>query len=202
MRRFRKLVPSVFLEPARSAAPLVHLFDEPQFNTQDGYIGFMLDFFRRLGSTSAVVIGVLLFVSVPVKNAWCRYLCPYGALLGLVALLSPTRIRRNADVCIDCAKCAKACPAGLPVDRIASVRSAECSACMLCVTACPAVGALDLSVSKRRGRLPAWTLAAGIVTIFLALVGYARAAGYWHTPVTDAQYRDLIPRAAEFGHPR
>jgi energy-coupling factor transporter ATP-binding protein EcfA2 len=26
----------------------VHLFDEPQFNTQDGYIGFMLDFFRKL----------------------------------------------------------------------------------------------------------------------------------------------------------
>ena len=33
---------------AASAAPLVHLFDEPQFNTQDGYIGFMLDFFRAL----------------------------------------------------------------------------------------------------------------------------------------------------------
>jgi ABC-type histidine transport system ATPase subunit len=33
---------------ANSTAPLVHLFDEPQFNTQDGYIGFMLDFFSRL----------------------------------------------------------------------------------------------------------------------------------------------------------
>ena len=27
---------------------MVHLFDEPQFNPQDGYIGFMLDFFRKL----------------------------------------------------------------------------------------------------------------------------------------------------------
>jgi energy-coupling factor transporter ATP-binding protein EcfA2 len=36
------------LEPAGSEYPLLHLFDEPQFNTQDGYIGFMLDFFRRL----------------------------------------------------------------------------------------------------------------------------------------------------------
>jgi polyferredoxin len=161
----------------------------------------MLDFFRHMGTTSAVVIGVLLLISVPVKNAWCRYLCPYGALLGLVALLSPTRIRRNADLCIDCAKCARACPAGLPVDGIASVRSAECSACMLCVTACPALGALDLSLSKRR-ILPAWALAAATLTIFLAVVGFARAAGYWHTLVTDAQYRDLIPRAAEFAHPK
>jgi polyferredoxin len=160
----------------------------------------MLNFFRHMGTTAAVTIGVLLLLSVVVKNAWCRYLCPYGALTGLVALVSPTRIRRNADLCIDCAKCAKACPASLPVDRVASVRSAECAACMLCVTACPAVGALDLSVSKRRV-LPAWTLATGILVIFLALVGLARVSGYWHTPVSDADYRQLIPRAGQYGHP-
>ncbi len=48
VRRFRRALPSVLLERARSDYPVVHLFDEPQFNTQDGYIGFMLDFFRRL----------------------------------------------------------------------------------------------------------------------------------------------------------
>ena len=57
----------------------------------------MLDFFRHMGTTGAVVIGLLLLVSVVVQNAWCRYLCPYGAMLGLVALVSPTRIRRDAD---------------------------------------------------------------------------------------------------------
>jgi ABC-type branched-subunit amino acid transport system ATPase component len=48
VRRFKRTVPSFMLEPAVSDYPLVHLFDEPQFNTQDGYIGFMLEFFRRL----------------------------------------------------------------------------------------------------------------------------------------------------------
>ena len=48
VRRFRKLVPSAFLAPSPVDRPVVHLFDEPQFNTQDGYIGFMLDFFRKL----------------------------------------------------------------------------------------------------------------------------------------------------------
>jgi ABC-type Na+ transport system ATPase subunit NatA len=48
VRHFRSLVPNVLLQPAGSDYPMVHLFDEPQFNTQDGYIGFMLDFFRRL----------------------------------------------------------------------------------------------------------------------------------------------------------
>jgi ABC-type multidrug transport system ATPase subunit len=56
VRSFRRLLPSFLLERARSAYPLVHLFDEPQFNTQDGYIGFMLDFFRRLRAEGRLVV--------------------------------------------------------------------------------------------------------------------------------------------------
>jgi ABC-type lipopolysaccharide export system ATPase subunit len=48
VRNFARRWPAFMLETARSAYPQVHLFDEPQFNTQDGYIGFMLDFFRQL----------------------------------------------------------------------------------------------------------------------------------------------------------
>ena len=55
VRRFHRTVPAFMLERAASDYPLVHLFDEPQFNTQDGYIGFMLDFFRRLRSEDRVV---------------------------------------------------------------------------------------------------------------------------------------------------
>jgi ABC-2 type transport system ATP-binding protein len=56
VRHFRKLVPSLFLAPSPVDRPLVHLFDEPQFNTQDGYIGFMLDFFRKLRAEGRLVI--------------------------------------------------------------------------------------------------------------------------------------------------
>jgi len=55
VRSFRKLVPSAFLLPSPVERPVVHLFDEPQFNTQDGYIGFMLDFFRKLRSEGRLV---------------------------------------------------------------------------------------------------------------------------------------------------
>ncbi|HEY2967533.1 MAG TPA: ATP-binding cassette domain-containing protein [Casimicrobiaceae bacterium] len=48
VRKMRRRIPSFLLESADGDYPCVHLFDEPQFNTQDGYIGFMLDFFRRL----------------------------------------------------------------------------------------------------------------------------------------------------------
>ena len=48
VRSFQKTKPDFMLAHATETSPLVHLFDEPQFNTQDGYIGFMLDFFTRL----------------------------------------------------------------------------------------------------------------------------------------------------------
>jgi len=56
VRHFRKVVPALFLAPAPTERPLVHLFDEPQFNTVDGYIGFMLDFFRRLRREGHLVL--------------------------------------------------------------------------------------------------------------------------------------------------
>ena len=55
VRHFRSLYPNALLERAGSDYPVVHLFDEPQFNTQDGYIGFMLDFFRRLRGEGRLV---------------------------------------------------------------------------------------------------------------------------------------------------
>jgi ABC-type oligopeptide transport system ATPase subunit len=55
LRSFKRSKPGFMLEPARTAQAQVHLFDEPQFNTQDGYIGFMLDFFRRLRDEGRLV---------------------------------------------------------------------------------------------------------------------------------------------------
>jgi ferredoxin len=90
----------------------------------------------------------------------------------------------------------------LPVDVLASVKSAECTACMSCVAVCPAEGALDLTFGlRRRTPVPPWALAAAILIVFLGVVGYARAAGHWHTSLPDSLYFDLVPRASEFGHP-
>jgi ABC-type Na+ transport system ATPase subunit NatA len=55
VRHFQRSKPDFLLEHAGTPAPLIHLFDEPQFNTQDGYIGFMLDFFRRLRGEGKLV---------------------------------------------------------------------------------------------------------------------------------------------------
>ena len=56
VRAFRRTRPAFMMESAGRTRPLVHLFDEPQFSVQDGYIGFMLDFFARLRHEGHVVL--------------------------------------------------------------------------------------------------------------------------------------------------
>jgi ABC-type histidine transport system ATPase subunit len=85
VRRFTKTMPAFLLNKTRSSYPLVHLFDEPQFNTQDGYIGFMLDFFRRLRSERRLVF-VCLHPTAPfhleIIRATCgRFLFASGGLV-------------------------------------------------------------------------------------------------------------------------
>ena len=159
----------------------------------------MLNFFRHMGVTAAVVLGGLAFASIFVRNFWCRYLCPYGALMGLASLASPLRIRRSTETCIDCAKCAKACPSLLPVDQLVQIRSAECLGCLECVAVCPVEDTLHMTLARKP--VPAWAIAAGVAALLLATVGLARLSGHWQTPVADAVYRELIPRAHEFAHP-
>ena len=164
----------------------------------------MLNFFRYLGETGLIVIGILLIASMFVQNFWCRYLCPYGALLGFASLLSPVRIRREAEPCIDCAKCAEVCPSNLPVDKLVTIKSAECTGCLECVAICPAEGALHLAlpqIAKPPRRVPHWAMAAGIALLFLGVVGFTKAIGAWESRVPAAVYRQLVPHASEARHP-
>ena len=166
----------------------------------------MLNFFRHIGETGAIVLAVLVVASLFIQNFWCRYLCPYGALMGLASLLSPTRIRRNAANCIDCAKCAKACPSLLPVDKLVTIKSAECTGCLECVAVCPAKDTLSLSLPRIPAlaparAVPAWAMAAGIAILFFGFVGFAKASGYWGSHVPRAVYQQLVPHADQARHP-
>ncbi len=163
----------------------------------------MLNFFRFIGATGLIVLGVLVVASVLVQNFWCRYLCPYGALLGLSSLFSALRIRRNVATCIDCAKCAKACPSALPVDKLVTIKSAECTGCLECVAVCPADGALQMSLPALIPvrRMPAWAFAAGVAVLFFGMVGFAKTLGYWKSDLPSAVYKQLVPHANEASHP-
>ena len=167
----------------------------------------MLNFFRHIGQTGLIVLGVFVLASLFIQNFWCRFLCPYGALLGLTSWLSPTRIRRNTETCIDCSKCAKACPAGLPVDKLVQIRSVECTGCLECVAVCPAQDALAMSLpdlvagNSKKPAIPAWAMAAGIAALFLGIVGFAKVTGHWDSAIPAVAYERLVPNADQAAHP-
>lgn len=160
----------------------------------------MLFFFTKMTKATAVSLLILFIFSLLYKNFWCRYLCPYGALLGLVSLLSPLKIIRNEQACIHCMKCTKNCPSQLPVEQLGIVRSPECTGCLTCVSHCPAKGALDVSLMKRMTVNPI-LFACLIIAIFFGSIGIAKLTGNWHSAVTYEEYQRIIPQTEYLDHP-
>lgn len=178
----------------------------------------MLNFFRYMGLPTAITLGVLFIGSIFIPNLWCRYLCPYGALMGLTSLFSPYKIRRDTQACVDCGKCARVCPSCLPVDVKLQIRSVECTACQSCIDICPAQDALQFSLPPSQheavngdmdGLQRRWSgrkLSGNAVAILLVLIvgGIicgAKLSDHWQTRIPEKMYQVLIPKATSIAHP-
>lgn len=148
----------------------------------------MLFFFLTPSALSLWVMGGVVAASFFLRNFWCRYLCPYGALLGLLALAGPVAVSRNEETCRDCGKCDKVCPGAIRVSRKKTVRSPECIGCGECVSACPARDGLTLKAAGR-WHLPAFALPLAVVALFLAFWAWAVLSGHWHSEVPVAVLR-------------
>ncbi|MBW2709277.1 MAG: 4Fe-4S binding protein [Deltaproteobacteria bacterium] len=165
----------------------------------------MLHFFILMTPLTMVVLTVLVLSSLFIRNAWCRYLCPYGALMGLLALCGPTRIRRNSDTCIGCKSCSDACPYDLPVDKKNSIISPECNGCMECTQVCPVENTLALK-TKGTG-VNGWNavkLSTVIIGIYIMMVYTAGITGHWQSSVTEHEFRARLQTidSPEITHPK
>jgi polyferredoxin len=160
----------------------------------------MLQFFTNPGPEVLAFLVALAVLSMLFSNFWCRYLCPYGALLGLLSLASPLKVTRDPSRCTDCGLCTKACPNRIDVAVQRRVSSPECSGCLSCVVACRRAGALGLAVPTRRPSLSPWILPALLLGSFLAAVVVAQATGHWDTSITYSEYARLIPAAPGLSH--
>jgi len=148
----------------------------------------MYSFFAAIGSFALWTIIALMALSVIIKNFWCRYLCPYGALLGALSWLSPLKITRNKDRCIDCELCTKACPSSIAVHKASRVWSDECMSCLRCTEVCPVKDTLDLRTRSGRRGVPNWVFAALLAGVFVAVTGLAMLTGHWHNAISQAEY--------------
>jgi polyferredoxin len=160
----------------------------------------MLLFFTEMSRTVAVTLLALAAASYFVKHFWCRYLCPYGALLGLLSWASPQKVVRDSSACIDCRACTRACPVEIRVHGKGSVLTPECTGCLSCVAACPVPDCLAVGRKGRSGWSP-WLLpAAGVGTILL-MWGVARLTGHWDTSIPMNELAEAYRQAGALAHP-
>ncbi|MBI5471193.1 MAG: 4Fe-4S binding protein [Ignavibacteriae bacterium] len=147
-------------------------------------------FFANISTFALWTIIILMVFSVFIKNFWCRFLCPYGALLGVFGWLSPLKITRNKSTCIDCELCTKACPSNIKVHKAGRVWSDECMSCMLCVESCPVKNTLDVRVTAKSTRaVPTWVYGTLVAGLFVAITGLAMLTGNWANGISKEEYR-------------
>ena len=72
-----------------------------------------VSFFRLSGSLPMLIFsGVMLLSAVFVGRVYCRFLCPYGAIIRLLSPLAKWRVTITPDECVQCRLCEDACPFG------------------------------------------------------------------------------------------
>jgi len=148
----------------------------------------MLYFFTDITPFAFWVLVALVVLSILLRNFWCRYLCPYGALLGALSFLSILKVHRNAETCTNCQQCTRTCPVDVKVHKTTSVISDECHACLACVAVCPENDTLYISASRRNGILKPLAYAMMICLLFVGGSLIGRVAGYWHTGISNHEY--------------
>ncbi len=151
----------------------------------------MFELFSSIGATGLGVIAALTILSTFIQSFWCRYLCPYGALLGVLGLVSPLVLKRSDELCVSCGKCDKVCPNRVTVASGPQVvTSTECMGCTQCVSECPKEGALQF---RLLGLVSVRPLVVGVafLVVFSGAVLWAKQSGHWHSNLNVQQYRML-----------
>jgi ferredoxin len=139
----------------------------------------------------AIVLGSLIF-SLP----FCRWLCPFAAVLHPLSRIGLTQVTRDEDSCKNCGKCNKVCPVAIPVDQVTRVNHASCLSCFNCVDACSNLGvsAMQWGPSQpfKRWLGQHWSQAA-LIAILLTCTTAAVATSYLLPLPSFVKVRGTVP---------
>lgn len=96
--------------------------------------------FHQPSFFQGIFIGLLFLMILGLnlieRRFWCKYLCPLGALLGILSRYS-LLTRSISEGCTSCGVCETMCSGGAVIDKDGTWRSAECLYCMDCDDLCP-----------------------------------------------------------------
>ena len=161
-------------------------------------------FYRHTLLYAGVFLGVIL-LNLAAPRFWCRYLCPLGALLGLLSRVAVVRREVN-DQCTQCDACARVCPTGtIQAAKGYASDSGECTMCLECLAACP-YSAVEfpthLSLAEGRPYDPSRRQALMALGAAIAGIGLFRTAKRDHSYLIrppGARENDLLSKCIRCG---
>ncbi len=117
------------------------------FSDFDPYYALFNFWTGEVAITGFISLGLVILLSLFVERPFCKYACPYGALLGLSNLFRIFKLRRNSVTCINCKACDKACPMNITVSTVAAVTDHQCISCLICTSeaACPVPSTVEFN---------------------------------------------------------
>ncbi|MGE5251805.1 MAG: 4Fe-4S binding protein [Bacteroidota bacterium] len=117
------------------------------FEAYDPYFALFNFWSTEVAWSALAILGLTLALSVLVERPWCKYACPYGAVLGLTNLFRVFSIRRAESTCKADGACSILCPMNIPVDAKRVVRDHQCISCLECTSeaVCPVANTVLLA---------------------------------------------------------
>jgi ferredoxin len=119
------------------------------------------------------------------ERFWCRFVCPAGALLGLVSRANAFKLKVDEEKCIKCNLCTIHCQTQAHPYPEENWKSSECVYCETCAAICP-TAAITFPAKAKREPLPAVDLSRRKVLLasFLAVfsVPFFRISGAGKRP--------------------
>ncbi|POQ98480.1 hypothetical protein AU468_12875 [Alkalispirochaeta sphaeroplastigenens] len=185
------------------------LFDLDRINPSPAFIHVWT---RGAAPAALIILLILLGASLFTDRPWCRWICPYGALLGLIGTISPVTVRRVQSSCVNCTRCDRACPAGIAPSLTETLRDRRCNRCESCLQACPVQETLMIATPLPRKkaerttpgasplRRPLVKISGWTMTILATIIIFAplAATGAGRIPAdTSSTHREGSPLSPE-----
>ena len=104
------------------------------FAEYDPYFALFNFWSSEVAIGGLVILGLTLVLSLFVERPWCKYACPYGAVLGITNLFRVFKIKRAESTCKADGACSIMCPMNIPVDTVKTVRDHQCISCLECTS--------------------------------------------------------------------
>ena len=108
---------------------------------------------EEIEKSTYIAGAITLIASILICMPFCRWFCPFAIVQNIFSKFGLAKIHRDTSTCVDCGKCAAACPMNIEVDKVESVNSAECISCFECIEACPVPCETQ---GKKAGKVLSW----------------------------------------------